>query len=159
MILFYLFLDIMDSQEEYINPPSRLDLDTEIHQAITMAHRINEKLSMASPSEEQAEEITHENPPLIEPLESQPPPPPPSASKKNLVEHLLQPLSKDEIVSLTVIFLILTCEPLLRQQAISHLPQKIEQLWTCLGKYSFVLLPLWIVLIYCVIIRVYKYVY
>lgn len=38
--------------EDSISPPqSRLDMDAEIHQAINMAHRINDKLKMA-PQEE-----------------------------------------------------------------------------------------------------------
>ena len=43
-------------------PPSRLDMDAEIHQAINMAHRINEKMSMDTIDEVDEEDDDQEVP-------------------------------------------------------------------------------------------------
>lgn len=56
--------------------PSRLDMDAEIHQAISLAHRINEKMTTTPPE-------------AVQEVEEEVEPPPPPASKKQLYIQIL----------------------------------------------------------------------
>lgn len=53
------------SKDEVL-PPSRLDMDNEIHQAISMAHRVNERMAREDPALEDIPEEEEEAGPEVE---------------------------------------------------------------------------------------------
>lgn len=130
-------------------PPSRLDMDTELHQAISMAHRINEKMELPdkgfdhAPAAEDVPEIIEEE--VDDDVTEAP------SSK-----CYWKMLSKDDMTKITLLFVTILIGPVVFTSIVDKLP-----LWSSLSNnpsYSFltpVVKALVITLVYVVILRVF----